>query len=92
MGNISEIFDMFSNDEDDNQARKKRKNENYEETSTADTKSIIMNKLVNNKPLLITTVVIGVAVVGGIAYIIINFIGKNGITAIINGIKPFIGN
>jgi hypothetical protein len=89
MGEVGDIFDMFSNEDDDDK-RTSKKNNAQDDASANDWKSAVMGKLSKNKPLLMATVVAGIAILAGLAFFIVKYIGANGVKGIIDNVKPFL--
>jgi uncharacterized membrane protein len=89
MGDLGDIFDMFSQD-DEKKSRKAQDSESQVTTSETDPKSLIINKLTQNKGLLFTLIITGVLVIGIIIYFLVVFINSHGVKGIIDAIAPFI--
>jgi hypothetical protein len=89
VGDLSDIFDIFSNDDEENN-RTRKQTGSQDEPSRSDLKTVVMNKLAKNKALLVATVVAGIAIVGMVTFFLIKYIGTNGTKGIAEGITPFL--
>jgi hypothetical protein len=87
MSDLGDIFNMFS---DEGNSKPRKQTASQDESSDIDPKSVIMKKLARNKPLLIATVVAGIAIICVVAFFLIKYIGVSGANGIIDGIKPFL--
>jgi hypothetical protein len=91
MGDLGDIFDLFSQDNDKKQ-RKGQEAESEGQPTETSLQSQVINKLVKNKALLVGALFAGVLLVGAAGYFLICYIGDNGVKGILDVIKPFIGN
>jgi hypothetical protein len=89
MSDFGGIFDLFS--KDDEEIKKSQGQTGSRDEATGNNPmSPVMNKLSKNKPLLIATVVAGTAILVGVAFLLIKYIGTNGAKGIIDTIKPLL--
>jgi hypothetical protein len=89
MGDLGDIFDLFSQD-DDKKSRKSQDGESQGTISETDPKSLIINKIKQNKGLLITLIIAGVLIIGAIIYFLAVVINSQGAKEIFDAIAPFI--
>jgi hypothetical protein len=90
MGDLGDIFDLFSQDGGDDKKQGNKDPESKEKSNASDPKSIIINKLKQNKALLIATVGVGILVIGAVAYFTIGYIGDHGTKGILDTVLPLI--
>jgi hypothetical protein len=88
MSDLGDIFDIFSNEGGNDS--KSQQQTGMPKQAEKDTRSSIIGKFTRNKPLLITTVVVGLAILGIVGLFLFKYIGANGVSGIINFIKPFL--
>lgn len=89
MGDLGDIFDLFSQD-DEKKSRKSQDGESQGTISETDPKSLIINKIKQNKGLLITLIIAGVLIIGAIIYFLAVVINSQGAKGIFDAIAPFI--
>jgi hypothetical protein len=91
MGDLGDLFDMFSQDGDgDKKQRNSQDPESNDKSGTNDTKTQILNKLKQNKVLLFTAIGVVTLVIGVVGYFLYGYISDHGIKGILDTIMPFI--
>jgi hypothetical protein len=91
MGDLGDIFDLFSQDDDNGKKQRNAQDpDSKDQPGATDTRTQITNKLKKNKMLLMATVGVIILVVGAIAYLLIGYLSDHGLKTIIDIIIPFI--
>jgi hypothetical protein len=90
MSDLGDIFDMFSQDGDDNKKKPNQDAESQNNADQTDQKTLIINKIIRNKALLFTLIGIGFMVIGAAAYFLTGYINDLGAKSIMENVKPFI--
>jgi hypothetical protein len=90
MSDLGDIFDVFSQDDDDNKKKQNQDAEAQNNFSQTDPKTLIINKIIQNKALLITLIYFGFVVIGAAAYFLTGYINDHGAKGIMDNVKPFI--
>jgi hypothetical protein len=91
MGDLGDLFDMFSRDGDDDKKQSNAQdNGTNEKAGATDTKTQIMNKLKQNKVILFTVVGIVILAVGTAGYFLISYINDHGFKRLLEIVAPFI--
>jgi hypothetical protein len=89
VSDLGNIFDIFSNEDDDNKRNRKNDNSQNQEPEN-DWKSSVKGTLSKNRPLLIITVVAGLAILVGAVFFVIKYIDASEVKAVIDTVAPFI--
>jgi hypothetical protein len=89
MSDLGDIFDLFSQNED-KKSRTSQEGESQGQTNDTDIKSLIINKLKQNKGLLITVIIAGILIIGLVIYFGWFLVNNYGAKGIIDAITPLI--
>ena len=90
MSDLGDIFDMFSQDGDDNKKKPNQDGESQNNANQTDQKTLIINKIIQNKALLFTLIGIGFLVIGAAIYFLTGYINDLGAKSIMDNGLPFI--
>jgi hypothetical protein len=91
MGDLGDLFDMFSQDGDnDKKQRNAQDPESDNNAGTTNTRTQLINKLKQNKTLLCTVIGVGILVLGTAGFFLIRYIGDHGTKGILDIVMPFI--
>jgi hypothetical protein len=88
MGDLSEIFDMFSGDDED---KSKERSGNSADAARSDPKAAASNWMKKNPLVTIAAVVVGLAVVVAVGVLVFKYVGTGGIKGAMDALKTFQG-